>query len=94
MNLKPLVVVDTHILVSALRSSLGFSFALIQAIRRGAIRMCCSPALFLKYEDVLKRPSQLDIFELTIFGLYVLTPQQAFARFRLRKPDRKGPSTS
>jgi putative PIN family toxin of toxin-antitoxin system len=154
MKLQPLVVIDTNILVSALRSRLGASFALIQEIRRGAVKMSCSPALFLEYEDVLKRPSQLGIFELTIsdvddiladlatllvpidthyqwrpqlrdpsdemvleaavnasasaiitfnvrdfgpaksFGLDVLTPQQAFAQFRLRKPDRKGPSTS
>ena len=27
--------------------------------------MCCSPALFLEYEDVLKRPEQLKAYRLT-----------------------------
>ena len=28
--------------------------------------MCCSPALFLEYEDVLKRPAQLQVFGLNL----------------------------
>lgn len=32
---------------------------MMQIIRLGQVTMCCSPALFLEYEDVLKRPSQL-----------------------------------
>lgn len=66
MNIVQKIILDTNVLVSALRSSLGPSFALVQAIRAGKIRMCCSPALFLEYEDVLKRPSQLTAFELTV----------------------------
>lgn len=59
MKNKPKLVIDTNILVAATRNRHGPSFALVQAIRLGAVRMCCSPALFLEYEDVLKRPSQL-----------------------------------
>ena len=59
MKFLPKIVLDTNILVSALRSSSGPSFALVMAIRSGKISMCCSPALFLEYEDVLKRPEQL-----------------------------------
>ena len=59
MKYLPKIVLDTNILVSALRSSRGPSFALVMAIRSGNIRMCCSPALFLEYEDVIKRPEQL-----------------------------------
>jgi putative PIN family toxin of toxin-antitoxin system len=59
MKLLQKIVLDTNILVSALRSSNGPSFALVQAVRAGNICMCCSPALFLEYEDVLKRPEQL-----------------------------------
>ena len=59
------IVLDTNVLVSALRSNGGPSFALVQAIRAGYIRMCCSPALFLEYEDVLKRAAQLAAFGLT-----------------------------
>ena len=147
------IVIDTNVLVSALRSSNGPSFALIQSIRTGNISMCCSPALFLEYEDVLKRPEQLKAYRLTTtdiddiladltthiipvsthyqwrpqlrdpsdemvleaavnagahaivtynlrdfrpaasFGIPVLSPEQTFTRFKLRKPDSKG-STS
>ena len=54
------IVLDTNVLVSALRSASGPSFALVRCIRLGEIGMCCSPALFLEYEDVLKRPEQLQ----------------------------------
>ncbi len=55
------IVLDTNVLVSAVRSAVGPSFALVQAIRLDVICMCCSPALFLEYEDVLKRPDQLQV---------------------------------
>jgi putative PIN family toxin of toxin-antitoxin system len=66
MKKDRLIVLDTNVLISALRSSLGASFALMEVVRSGQIRLCCSPALFLEYEDVLKRPVQLDAFRLTI----------------------------
>ena len=61
--------IDTNILVSALRSANGPSFALIQTIRAGEIQLCCSPALFLEYEDVLKRPAQRQATGLTLGDL-------------------------
>jgi putative PIN family toxin of toxin-antitoxin system len=63
------IVVDTNILVSALRSASGPSFTLMQTIRASEIQMCCSPALFLEYEDVLKRPAQLQAAGLTLEDL-------------------------
>ena len=51
------LVIDTHILVAATRNRHGPSFALVQAIRLGAVRMCCSPALFLE----LDTPSALPL---------------------------------
>jgi putative PIN family toxin of toxin-antitoxin system len=65
MKNLPKVVLDTNVLVSALRSASGPSFALVQLIRAGGVHMCCSPALFLEYEDVLKREAQLRVFGLT-----------------------------
>ena len=65
MKISQKIVLDTNVLVSALRSSVGPSFALVQVIRSGGVGMCCSPALFLEYEDVLKRPAQLKAFGLT-----------------------------
>jgi putative PIN family toxin of toxin-antitoxin system len=60
MKIAHRIVLDTNVLVSALRSAAGPSFALVQRIRSASIVMCCSPALFLEYEDVLKRPEQLQ----------------------------------
>jgi putative PIN family toxin of toxin-antitoxin system len=57
-NLQKLVI-DTNILVAATRNRHGPSFALVQIIRLKQVTMYCSPALFLEYEDVLKRPNQL-----------------------------------
>jgi len=59
MNSMPKLTIDTNILVAATRNRHGPSFALMQLVRRGSVAMCCSPALFLEYEDVLKRPKQL-----------------------------------
>lgn len=61
MNSLPRLTIDTNVLVAALRNKNGPSFALMQLIRRGLALMCCSPALFLEYEDVLKRPEQLSV---------------------------------
>jgi len=55
------LIIDTNILVAATHNRAGPSFALMQCVRQGALRMCCSPALFLEYEDVLKRPTQMAV---------------------------------
>ena len=60
MKSLPKLVIDTNILVAATRNRYGPSFSLMQIIRLKRVTMCCSPALFLEYEDVLKRPNQLD----------------------------------
>ena len=49
------VVLDTNILVSAFRSSLGASYRLLQTLEQGQWRPVISPALALEYESVLKR---------------------------------------
>ncbi len=54
----PRLILDTNVLVAASRNRNGRAFALMQAIRHGQARMCCSPPLFLEYEAVLKRPEQ------------------------------------
>lgn len=59
MKYLPKLVIDTNILVAATRNRHGPSFALMQLVRCGSVAMSCSPALFLEYEDVLKRPAQL-----------------------------------
>ena len=60
------IVVDTNILVAATRSRDGPSFALMQLVRTRRVLMCCSPALFLEYEDVLQRADQREASGLSV----------------------------
>jgi putative PIN family toxin of toxin-antitoxin system len=50
------VVLDTSVMVAALRSRTGASNALLEHVARGGLRVLVSTALFLEYEDVMKRP--------------------------------------
>lgn len=50
------IIVDTNVLLSALRSQLGASFRLLSLIEDARFQMNLSVALVLEYEDVLKRP--------------------------------------
>lgn len=48
-------VIDTNVIVSALRSPRGASAALIRAARQGVFTPVITPALFLEYEAVCRR---------------------------------------
>jgi putative PIN family toxin of toxin-antitoxin system len=52
------VVLDTNVLVAALRSRDGASNHLLRAVAQRRIVALSSTALFLEYEAVLKRPEQ------------------------------------
>jgi putative PIN family toxin of toxin-antitoxin system len=52
------VVLDTNIIVTALRSAAGASNAVLREAAYGRLRPLVTPALFLEYEAVLKRPEQ------------------------------------
>jgi putative PIN family toxin of toxin-antitoxin system len=52
------VVLDTDILVTALRSAQGGSNAVLREVAAGRMTALVAPALFLEYEAVLKRPEQ------------------------------------
>ena len=56
----PRAVLDTNVLVAAARSSLGASFALLQALRERRFIALVSVPLMLEYEAVLSRPEQLS----------------------------------
>jgi putative PIN family toxin of toxin-antitoxin system len=60
------VVVDTSVIVAALRSASGASNALLREIARGRVIPLVSPALFLEYEDVLKRPEHRLVHGLSL----------------------------
>jgi len=59
------IVLDTSVLTSAMRSSLGASYAVLQMIQHGQIDALVTPALFLEYEAVLTRGEQLAVSGLT-----------------------------
>ena len=52
------VVLDTSVLVAALRSHRGASHVLLRHVADRALRPLVSTPLFLEYEAVLKRPEQ------------------------------------
>jgi putative PIN family toxin of toxin-antitoxin system len=52
------VVLDTDVVVTALRSVSGGSNAALIAVAHGRLVPLVTPALFLEYEAVLKRPEQ------------------------------------
>lgn len=50
------VVLDTSVVVAALRSQLGASNAVLNLVATRHLTALATPPLFLEYEDVLKRP--------------------------------------
>lgn len=50
---------DTNVLVAAWRSRAGVAFAIVEEWLAGALDVAATPALFLEYEEVLKRPEHL-----------------------------------
>jgi putative PIN family toxin of toxin-antitoxin system len=50
------IVLDTSVLVAALRSRRGAANALLRLVATGRVRLLATPPLFLEYEEVLKRP--------------------------------------
>ena len=53
------VVLDTDVLVAALRSPRGASAEVLRLVRAGRLSMLASVALFTEYEAVVMRPEQL-----------------------------------
>ena len=58
---KPRVVLDTNVLVSALRSRGGASNRLLSLVGRGVFELCLSVPLVIEYEDVLGRPGSTPL---------------------------------
>jgi predicted nucleic acid-binding protein len=52
-----LAVIDTNVLVAALRSKNGASHILLERLRRQQFRAAVTTALALEYDDVLHRPA-------------------------------------
>lgn len=58
-NTAVLVVLDTNIILSALKSKAGASFRLITLLRSGALRTAVTVPLVLEYQDVVSRSGLL-----------------------------------
>ena len=56
--MKPRVVLDTNVLIAALRSRNGASFQVLERIGRGQFEIILTVPLVLEYEDVAKRTAQ------------------------------------
>ena len=54
-RMKPKIIVDTNVLVAALKSRNGASFRLLAALEGENYIPCLSVPLFVEYESVLKR---------------------------------------
>jgi putative PIN family toxin of toxin-antitoxin system len=67
------VVLDTNVLVAAVRSRRGASFALVSSIPAPEFQPCLSVGLYAEWQDVLTRPENL---------LPGLTPQDALGFVR------------
>ena len=52
------IVIDTSVLATALRSATGSGNAVLRLVAARQLIPLATPALFLEYEDVLKRPEQ------------------------------------
>jgi putative PIN family toxin of toxin-antitoxin system len=52
------VVLDTSVVVAALRTRLGAGNAVLRLVASRQLLLQATPPLFLEYEDVLKRPEQ------------------------------------
>jgi len=59
------IALDTSVLAAGLRSRNGPNNAVLREVATGNVIAVCSPALFLEYEDVLKRPEQMGVHRLS-----------------------------
>ena len=86
-------ILDTCVLVSALRSNLGASFEVLQAVRRGDVRIALSVALAIEYETVALRPGRVpalttEEIQMVVDVLCKLAhPQKIFFTWRPFLPD-------
>lgn len=60
------VVLDSSVVVSAFRSRSGASSRLLNLVEDGRLVPLATPALFIEYEDVLKRPEQREVSGLSL----------------------------
>lgn len=89
-------VLDTNVLVAAMRSRFGASYALLSAMPLAGWQLVLSVPLYLEYQDVLLRPGLLpsgispaDIAALCRFLASIARPQDIHFRWPSSLPDPK-----
>src|SRR3984957_2573829 len=90
------MVLDTDVIMAAMRSPSGASAALLMAVRRGEIRMLANVALALEYEATCRRaehgvaaglsPAQVGIFVDAVIALAEPVETHFLWRPQLRDP--------
>ncbi|HEY7492071.1 MAG TPA: PIN domain-containing protein [Candidatus Tectomicrobia bacterium] len=53
------VILDTNVLVAALRSDMGASYAIVSQLPSARFQMALTVPLYLQYQDVLTRPEHM-----------------------------------
>jgi predicted nucleic acid-binding protein len=90
-----LVVLDSNVLVSSLRSRAGASNEVVRRLARGEYRTAVSTSLVLEYDDVLHRPGMICAYSAGEIDAFIdsicAVSQEAFIYFRWRPflPDPK-----
>lgn len=87
-----LAVVDSNVIFSGLRSSRGYSFDVIQALRRGVFKSVLTAPLLFEYEDLLRRGgiahlNERDINEFLDWFASVSSLHEVFYLWRPMLPD-------
>jgi putative PIN family toxin of toxin-antitoxin system len=82
------VVIDTNVLVAALRSRRGTAFRVLEELQKERFEFAVSVPLFLEYEDVLKRPGlvPLPLTAIERFLRYIAANGQTQSIFFLWRP--------
>lgn len=86
--MKPSIVIDTNVFISALRSRQGAAYKLVMLIGKGKFDLNISVPLILEYEDVAKRMvsrlglSEQDIDDILDYICSVATPWKVFFLWR------------
>ncbi len=85
------IVLDTNVLVSAMKSSLGASHRLLRMIDTPPLRLHISTPLVLEYEDVLKRDGVMSYPDVDAVVDYLCSIAEKHGIFYLWRPVLRDP---
>lgn len=85
------IVLDTNVLFSAMRSSLGSSYRLLQRIDKAPLQLHISTPLALEYESVLKRNKSLSNSDVDAVVDYLCHISERHGIFYLWRPVLRDP---